>query len=742
MIEINGKKLCENCFEEVNGAFCEHCGYNPAAADRDLTTLPPGAVLIGKYIVGKVMGKGGFGVTYLAYDVTEGKKVAVKEFFPYGVAVRTTGYTTVSVTSADKTDIFKLGSEKFYDEAKLVSKFSGNPNIVSVYGFFYENNTVYFSMEYLRGHTLKEHIQKYGVLNTSQAMFIIRNMANALDAAHGLSVLHRDISPDNIIICDNGNVKLIDFGAARQVVAEQSQTFSVILKPGFAPLEQYQKKGNQGPWTDIYSLGATVYYALTGEIPEDSLSRMNDDGNYRSNKHKINPDFWNIISKATELTIENRYENISQLSDDLDKISIEAAPLVVPNSVRQTQAIPYNLTQAAQQASAVSTPAPPVAYIQTEAYPQPLQQTVAVNKPAPAKSRTRLIAAICGASAAVIAAAIIIPIALNSSKNDISASKDQDGTIVSDNVIIENVVDREYTYNGTTIIYTGEWANGMPEGQGKATYDDGNFYEGEWKNGMRCGEGRFTSPESGGAVYDGAWENDNANGYGKCSWMDGEVYEGEWKDSRRDGQGKCTYANGDFYEGEWKNGLRNGQGEYTFADGGFYKGEWKDNQFDGNGVITYADGSTYDGEWKNNQYNGYGKCTWSDGTFYEGEWKDGKYNGYGKCTWSDDTFYEGEWKDGVSSGQGKGLYPNGDFYEGEWEDGLFDGKGLMTYANGNIYDGEWKDGAYNGYGKFTWSDGGSYEGEWKDGEQNGYGVSTYPDGTVLKGNWKNGKWIS
>lgn len=170
--------------------------------------------------------------------------------------------------------MFKSGAERFYEEAKLVSRFNGNPNIVAVHEFFYENDTVYFAMEYLSGHTLKEHIQKQGTLNAGQVLYIAQNVSNALMAAHSASVLHRDISPDNIMLCDNGEVKIIDFGAARQVVAEHSQSFSVILKPGFAPLEQYRKKGKQGAWTDIYSLGATLYYALTGEIPDDPMSRQ------------------------------------------------------------------------------------------------------------------------------------------------------------------------------------------------------------------------------------------------------------------------------------------------------------------------------------------------------------------------------------------------------------------------------------------------------------------------------------
>lgn len=357
MVEINGKQLCENCFKEISSPFCTNCGYNPAVTQSDPTMLRPGSILLGKYIVGKVIGKGGFGVTYLAYDVTTNRKVAIKEFFPYGVALRTAGTTTVSVSSMENANAFKLGAEKFYNEAKLVSKFNGNPNIVGVHEFFYENDTVYFAMEYLEGHTLKDHIAEHGPISAAQALFIMQNVANALMAAHSSNVLHRDISPDNIILCDNGDVKLIDFGAARQVVAEHSQSFSVILKPGFAPLEQYQKKGNQGPWTDIYSLGTTIYYSLTEDIPEDPMSRIDDDEAFSSNKFNINEELWAVISKAAGLKIEDRYADIFMLKNDLSRISFAPEPVIVPNEESAEQmpefrtAVPFGMTQTSPETS-------------------------------------------------------------------------------------------------------------------------------------------------------------------------------------------------------------------------------------------------------------------------------------------------------------------------------------------------------------------------------------------------------
>lgn len=329
MIEINGRQLCENCFESVTGTVCAACGFDSSDSAPDPSMLMPGSVLQNRYVIGRVVGKGGFGITYLAYDALVCKKIAVKEYFPYGIAQRTAGSTEVSITSADRAEAFKLGAEKFYNEAKLVARFNGNPNIVGVYDCFYENNTVYMAMEYLRGCTLKEYIREHGILTAPQGIFVAKSIAGALVVAHSALVLHRDISPDNIILCDDGNIKLIDFGAARQVVAEYSQSFSVILKPGFAPPEQYRKKGNQGPWTDVYALGTTLYFMLTGDIPEDPSGRFDDDDTFKENLFDIDSGLWELITKATKLNINERYPDAYELKKAIDLVGIKAEPLIV-----------------------------------------------------------------------------------------------------------------------------------------------------------------------------------------------------------------------------------------------------------------------------------------------------------------------------------------------------------------------------------------------------------------------------
>ncbi len=328
MLQINNKNLCEKCFLPLqsNKTTCKHC-FSGKNTDKYPTALPEGTILSGRYIVGKVLGKGGFGITYLCYDSKQDKRVAIKEYLPDALTHRNTGETQVSAYDGEKKDYFLKGAKKFFEEAKLVSRFNGNPNIIGVYEFFYENNTAYFVMEYLDGTDFKTYItENGGKLNENQVAFAADKMCDALIIVHSMGVLHRDISPDNIFICENGNIKLIDFGAARQVLGEASKSLSVILKQGFAPLEQYQKHGNQGPWTDIYALGASLYYALTGKVIDDAMTRLSDD---TLELNGISPEFAAVIKKMLAIKTEDRYQSAVELKQAINSTGISFEPIII-----------------------------------------------------------------------------------------------------------------------------------------------------------------------------------------------------------------------------------------------------------------------------------------------------------------------------------------------------------------------------------------------------------------------------
>ncbi len=321
MIEINNKKRCESCFCEANGEPCPNCGFSASAYLKDPIVLPVGTKLNDKIVIGRVIGKGGFGITYLGYDLRIEKTIAVKEYYPNGIAYRPSSGTEVLIADAKSAEAFEAGAKKFYAEAEMVAQFNGNPNIVSVYDYFRANNTVYLVMEFLEGVTLKNYIKKHGRLTDGQALFVMDKIAAALSITHSAGVLHRDISPDNIMICKDGRIKLIDFGAARQIMAESSSNLTVVMKPGYTPIEQYTKKGEQGAWTDIYSLGASVYYALTDVIIDDPYARMDDDNEFAENKHGINGDLWEILKKCTMINASDRYGSAIDLRKALKSVS-------------------------------------------------------------------------------------------------------------------------------------------------------------------------------------------------------------------------------------------------------------------------------------------------------------------------------------------------------------------------------------------------------------------------------------
>ena len=239
--------------------------------------LPEGTVLAGQFVITGVLGEGGFGITYEATDHKTGLKVAVKEFFPDTMATRT-GQTTVMPFTGERGDSFQYGKACFLQEAETLAEFIGNENIVGIHSYFEENGTAYFVMDYVEGKSFDQYItENGGRIDIEDAIRILVPIMDALEAVHSKGIVHRDVTPDNIYITDSGVIKLLDFGAARYSLGDRSRSLDVVLKHGFAPKEQYTRRGKQGPFTDVYTLGATFYYAITGRRPPDSVDRLEED---------------------------------------------------------------------------------------------------------------------------------------------------------------------------------------------------------------------------------------------------------------------------------------------------------------------------------------------------------------------------------------------------------------------------------------------------------------------------------
>ena len=275
-------KRCLGCMKlKEQSPVCEHCGFNENIPNYP-HQLPLDTLLRGQYRVGKVLGQGGFGITYMGWDENLDVPIAIKEYFPNGFVNRECTHS-LSVTCGDSNrQLFHHNRERFIREAKALAKLRDVPGIVRIHNFFQENDTAYIVMEYVEGIDLKRYIRmRNRVLSAQEALAVLKPVMEALSKVHEAGLVHRDISPDNIMIQPDGSAKLLDFGAVREVLdpdadKQLSQATEAILKQGFAPMEQYQNKGSLGPWTDVYALCATMYYCITGKVPPDAPARLLD----------------------------------------------------------------------------------------------------------------------------------------------------------------------------------------------------------------------------------------------------------------------------------------------------------------------------------------------------------------------------------------------------------------------------------------------------------------------------------
>lgn len=307
--------------------------------EENLHCLRKGTRLIGRYTIEKVLGQGGFGITYLGIDELHEKKVAIKEFFPQGIVTRNIEYEdAVTVTFVGEKDNYNKGKEKFLKEARIMARFSKDEGIVKAQDFFEINNTAYIVMEYLEGITLKQYLRENERIEPEELLELFVPLIESLDEIHSQGLIHRDISPDNIMVLLGGKIKLMDFGAARDYTDFGEKSLSLILKPGYAPPEQYQTHGVQGPWTDIYALCATMYKCLTGENPPDAIERVMDDNLKEISQFGIpvSKKMEETIIKGMSISAKNRYRNIEEFCEDLYALSEETLTLEEESKVEET----------------------------------------------------------------------------------------------------------------------------------------------------------------------------------------------------------------------------------------------------------------------------------------------------------------------------------------------------------------------------------------------------------------------
>lgn len=314
---------CSHCFMPLHGqAICPSCGYSPVNGKAYPDALPVFSILKNRYLLGRVLGQGGFGITYAALDLQTNQRRAIKEYMPTEYALREPGRMTIHARpDARSRRVFQHGKEKYIQEADTLQRLIRNPTVVDITDYFEENSTAYLVMEFLDGKNLQQlAASQGGTLEPNYARQIMAQIASTLMDVHAKGILHRDLSPENIISLKDGSVKLIDFGAARGFVMGENQGKSVLLKVGYAPPEQYSSTGNQGYWSDVYAFCATFYKLISGKMVPDAMMRQRgmalptllDMGCRVTAKTSY------VIQKGLEMDIRNRYQNFKELLDDLD----------------------------------------------------------------------------------------------------------------------------------------------------------------------------------------------------------------------------------------------------------------------------------------------------------------------------------------------------------------------------------------------------------------------------------------
>ncbi len=319
-------RYCYSCMNPLseNDNKCPICGStNQQQNPKD--TLPEGTILAGKYFVGRLLGRGGFGITYLGFDLSLNIRVAIKEYFPVGVCSRSTNNNYVhTISDLIEKNGFERGCKEFQSEAMKLALFN-SPNIVHVRDYFQENGTSYIVMDYIAGNTLTKEVAEHGgKLRWDRVMSLFQPLITELEKLHNKNLIHRDIKPDNLKIIKDENgyehLVLLDFGAARRFVSENvTNTYTAMVTPGYAPFEQYIQKSHQGPYTDIYALCATMYASITGEVPAAAPDRV-------AELTKIKPfsDFGistpacieKTIMHGLEIKSENRPQTMKELNDE------------------------------------------------------------------------------------------------------------------------------------------------------------------------------------------------------------------------------------------------------------------------------------------------------------------------------------------------------------------------------------------------------------------------------------------
>ena len=470
--------FCPGCMAKaapVDGK-CPVCGCD-VNTQNALHQLPVNTILNGRYIVGRVLGAGGFGITYIGYDLKLDGKVAIKEYYPSGAANRSQSLTVLPTTDV-KGNPFEIGKRRFLKEARTLSEFVGEGNIVALRDYFEENGTAYIVMEYLEGEDLSHYAKEHGVFGMDEAFDLLEPAMLALDKIHKRGLIHRDISPSNIMVLSDGRVKVLDFGSARLQNASGELSLSIMLKPGYAPMEQYSTHGEQGSWTDVYAMSATIYKLITGKTPPASTDRLMEDTLEPPSKlgAKITPAQEKALLRGLALRPADRTQTMAGLAESLrGKKASSQKPDKKEKLVKEQEK--KKPPKPAVDLKKKTAPAKPV---------KPAEENKKAEKPALPKKRLLIIAAVL---LAVLVVCLTVP-------KVIDRANENNVEDVQDTHLAELAAAREaIAGHSETTISAGEYctiglkSDGTVAAEGSNNSD--NLYVSGWRKVISVSAGRY-----------------------------------------------------------------------------------------------------------------------------------------------------------------------------------------------------------------------------------------------------------
>ena len=312
-------RRCMKCMHALAAGetFCSECGRPYGSVETEPFALKPGTILDGKYLVGEMLGQGGFGITYIGFDLLLEQKVAIKEYYPMstGMVSRENSTTVVWSSAVMQKSGMEKGFDSFLKEARKMAKLRSIPSVVGVNSVFIQNETAYIVMDFIEGETLLKKLQREGPMDYGTCISLMTPIMQALAEVHKHGIIHRDISPDNIMVQSDGKLILLDLGAAKDLDIQGKdgnvQSSQMVAKHGFSPVEQYGQAGKIGPWTDVYAMAATIYYCCTGVLPPSATDRMIEDT--LTCRPRLTKEQFDVLAFCMNVLPQNRPQNMDAL---------------------------------------------------------------------------------------------------------------------------------------------------------------------------------------------------------------------------------------------------------------------------------------------------------------------------------------------------------------------------------------------------------------------------------------------